>query len=94
MSRCGGATLVTGIDVWPFGSLLAPGGASGSETTAVGADVAELEPWLLRAVTATRSRDPRSRAGTAYVWPVEPDRATQFWPALLHRSHWNVNTIG
>ena len=51
--RSGSVTLDAGIDVSPCVVLIAPGGP-GCETTAVCADVAELEPLEFVAVTATR----------------------------------------
>src|SRR5439155_5942199 len=65
ISRCGGETLVTGIDTFPSASLiwpLGPGGGGGVAvcTTFDGRDSAELEPALFFAVTSTRIRWPTS----------------------------------
>jgi hypothetical protein len=62
-SRADDGTLVTGIDVSPFGNLIAPGGPAAAFTTAVGAERRCAWPSLFRAVTRTRS-----------VWSMSPSR--------------------
>src|SRR4029450_4045146 len=93
-SRWFDGTLVTGIEVSPFGSLIAPGGPAAAFTTAVGAERRFAVPSLLRAVTRTRSVLSMSPSRTVYASSVKPVSVTQFSPDVLQRSHWNVNWIG
>ncbi len=52
-SRAGSATLVAGIEYFPFARRSAPGGSAGPVpcTAAVGLDAAVDDPWLFRPVT-------------------------------------------
>jgi len=63
-------------------------------TTAVGTEVAWVEPSALRAVTRTRSVLLRSGDESSYVFPVAPLMLEQLPPVRLHRRHWYANVIG
>jgi hypothetical protein len=56
-------------------------------TTAVGVEVAVLEPALLEAVTARRSLKPTSPGPSRYVCEPVPT-PLQALPVLSHRCHW------
>jgi len=67
ISRAGSTTLVTGIEVFPFGSLIWPsgpggGGAVAGAITAVGTDADCVLPARFVAVTAARIVWPTSAA--------------------------------
>jgi hypothetical protein len=81
------------VKTWPATAL--PEIVGGDEfaggdapTTAVGADVAVLEPALFDAVTTTRIVDPTSAADAAYDEPVAPGVAAQLAPPASQRCHW------
>ena len=63
------------------------GGGAGA-TTPDGAEVAEALPWLLAAVTTTRSVAPTSAAVSRCALPVAPGRSAQPWPVAEQRCHW------
>src|SRR5437763_304903 len=88
--RSGSATLVAGIDVWPFESLIAPCGP-GCVTAAVAAAVAGPEPLEFVAVTVTRIVLSTSACWTAYVCAVAPLIAAQLLPWPSQRCHWYEN---
>ena len=67
--------------------IVAPPGASALAMTAVGADVAEAVPALLRAVTRTRSVVPSSAAVRTYVFDVAPLMLEQLPPLPSQRRH-------
>src|SRR2546423_1508353 len=73
---------------------VAPLGADAFATTAVGTDVAEDEPCVLRAVTRTRSVVAWSAVVSTYVLPFAPPIEAQLPPLPSHRRHWNANVIG
>ncbi len=87
ISRSVAGTLVTGIEVSPFGSLIAPAGRLDFVTFAVGADMAEFWPSLFLAVTRTRSVLFSSVSRTMYVLlsASPPGMSTQLLPAALQR---------
>src|SRR3954469_21751871 len=87
ISRSGSATLDAGTDVLPLCSGTAPCGP-GCATTAVCADVAELEPSGLVAVTVTRSDFPASADCSLYVCAVAPVIAAHALPWASQRCHW------
>jgi hypothetical protein len=64
------------------------GGGAGDVTTEVASDVATADPFLLVAVTTTRSVDPRSLVATVYVCRFAPGVGEQSRPLLLQRAHW------
>src|SRR5690242_817975 len=88
--RSGSVTLVAGIEVWPFESLIAPCGPA-CPTTAVCADDAEVVPLVFFAVTDTRIVLPLSADCTVYVWFVAPLIAAQLLPCASQPCHWYVN---
>jgi len=94
--RCGRLTLVTGIDVLPFGSRIWPPGPGGGAAaiTAVVAEVAAREPATFLAVTDTRSVRPTSAIVSANVCAVAPITAAQPDPFGSQRSHWYANVNG
>ena len=57
--------------------------------TDVGSDVATAEPFLLLAVTVTRSVAPMSFAPSSCVWLVAPATGEQAAPLEVQRAHWN-----
>ena len=71
-----------------------PEGASALATTAVGADVAEAVPALLRAVTRTRSVVPSSADVRTYVFAAAPLMSAQLEPLRSQRRQWYANVIG
>src|SRR5437763_5679577 len=100
-SRCGGLTLVTGIDVlpsasftWPAGPVAGGGGLVAAFTVELGRETAELVPALFAARTSTRMRWPTSAATRTYVFAVAPEMSAQLLPPLPHRRHWYANVIG
>jgi hypothetical protein len=66
----------------------------GDWTTAVGTEVADVEPALLRAVTVTRSVVPASTWPRLYVSAVAPLIAAQLPPVWSQRLHANVCAVG
>src|SRR2546423_1990935 len=101
ISRCGGATLVTGIETFPSASLIWPAGPGGgggelaaARTIALGRDTAELDPALFVAVTRTRIRWPRSTETRTYVCFVAPAMLMQLLPPRPQRRHWYMNVNG
>jgi hypothetical protein len=62
----------------------------GEGTTCVAADTAAAEPFLLLAVTSTRSVWPASPEETVYDEPFAPGIGPQFAPAVSQPSHWNA----
>jgi hypothetical protein len=65
----------------------ADGAESGALTTAVAADVAAPDPFLLVAVTITRSVAPASPVERVYVCVRAPVIARQLAPLESQRSH-------
>jgi hypothetical protein len=60
-----------------------------ARTTGVAFDVATVEPFLLIAVTTTRSVPPLSAPISRYFPAFAALTARQLAPAELHRAHWN-----
>ncbi len=56
--------------------------------TTVGADMAEVAPPALRAMTSTRTVPPTSSAVSRKVGSVAPATLPQFSPLSLQRYHW------
>src|SRR2546430_11159872 len=83
--------LVTGIEICPFGSLIAPDG-SGAVTTGDSPDVTVFEPIAFDAVTLKRILWLRSADPSRYVRPLAT--ATQFPPPVSQRSQRYENWIG
>ena len=84
----GGLTEVTLTGPVPVGHPVPPGPLR--VTTAVGADVAAVEPSGFVAVTRTRIVFPTSTPRSVYVRAVAPLIAEQLLPLVLQRSHWNA----
>src|SRR5919201_3786329 len=74
--------------------IVEPLGASALPTTLVGADVAEVAPAVLRAVTRTRTVLPSSAVVRTYVFPVAPLMFEQLPPVRSQRRHWYENVSG
>src|SRR6059036_2692889 len=83
-SRAGGVTSATWIVPVPLGQPVA---ADAPGTTAVGTEVAVVEPALFVAVTATRSVVPASTCLSWYVCAVAPPIAAQLPPVESQRLH-------
>jgi hypothetical protein len=66
----------------------------GDWMTAVGTEVAEVEPALLLAVTVTRSVPPASTCPSLYVSAVAPLIAAQLLPVSSQRLHPNACPVG
>ena len=83
------------VNVWPsravpaiVGGEVLLGATGAAWTTAVAADVAELDPAEFVATTRTRRVEPASADDNVYVFPVAPRMLTQPAPAESHRRHW------
>jgi len=70
------------------GGATVGGGAGAGATTEVALLVADAEPAVFVAVTATRSALPTSVVPSTYVAAVAPAIVAQFAPALSQRRHW------
>jgi hypothetical protein len=70
------------------GSPVLTGAWAAATTTLVAADVDELEPAELEAVTTTRIVAPTSSELSVYVVGVVELTGTQFAPPELQRAHW------
>ena len=88
-----GPTLEAGIDRPPPGRLMTPAGPA-PWMTALGADVAVLEPVACVAVTTTLSVRPTSADVKRYVCAVAPTMLEQPPPFWSQRCHWYANVIG
>jgi hypothetical protein len=66
--------------------LVVPGAAV--VTTDVGSEVATAVPFLLFAVSTTRSVEPTSASATRYVCADADAMGEQELPLLKHRTHW------
>src|SRR6266536_5209265 len=75
-----------------IGGGLKTGKRTFGATTAVGAEVAVVEPYAFRARTSTRIVCPTSSVPSWRVWPV--DVSSQSPPDVSQRRHWYVNEIG
>jgi len=94
-SRSLEGTLVAGIEVSPFGSLIAPGGRPAvEETSAVGAETLVRWPAAFLAVTRNRIVWPVSLSFSVYALSRWPASSTQLLPTGSQRTHWNENVIG
>ena len=88
MSRCS-------CERWPCvvvpltaGSAVLDGAVAGAVTTAEAAELAELEPPALPAVTTERTVWPTSPDARVYRLPVAPAMVEQVLPELLQSCHW------
>jgi hypothetical protein len=63
-------------------------GCTPAITVEVASEVAETDPALFVAVTATPSVVPTSAVTGVYVAPVAPVIAPQLFPPVLHETHW------
>src|SRR5438034_10378841 len=63
-------------------------------TTAVWADVADVEPAEFVAVTTTRIVEPTSAETSAYVVAVAPPMSAQLAPPESQRRHWYEYALG
>ena len=64
------------------------GALAAADTTAVGAELALLEPTEFEPVTATRNVEPTSAATTVYDCDVAPLTLVQLFPLVSQRRHW------
>jgi hypothetical protein len=85
---------VEALNLWPcwavpeiVGGLVLTGGAADGVTTAVCAELCELDPAELEAVTATRIVVPRSAATSVYVGALAPAMSAQLAPPVSQRRH-------
>ena len=69
------------------GSAVLLGATGAGATTAVGSELALLEPALFVAVTTTRIVKPTSAASAVYVFDVAPLMLPQLLPLVSHRCH-------
>src|SRR5581483_8175093 len=86
--RAGGVTSATGTGCVPGGQPPSP-----LATTAVGADVAVVDPLAFVAVTRTRRVWPTSALTTTYVPADAPGMSVHAPPNRSQRRHWNEKVI-
>src|SRR5213076_1575259 len=95
-SRAGGETTLTSTGPVPVAGqpLTLVGGVTFFCTTAVGTDVAWLDPSEFFAVTRTRIVLPTSTPFSVYVLSLAPPMFEQLPPVASQRRHWYAKLIG
>ena len=84
------------FSVWPWSRTpVTVGGdvfdGTGTATTAVAAELVDVEPEELVAVSTTTIVWPTSEGWSVYVWPVAPGMFVQFFTEPSQSCHWSVS---